>query len=187
VNSIVLRWLKFNLVGALGIGVQMTAFAALYGGIGVDKLWATALAVETAVVHNFVWHEKFTWKHLSNRTRRDVAMRLVRFHLGNGLVSILGNVALVRLLADGLHLNPYVANLAAIGVCALANFAVSERFVFRTEISLAPTACAEAGSGPRGRYHGTPRREPYAASFAARPAPDSPPPSAALHAPSAES
>ena len=44
------RWLKFNLVGAIGIVVQMGAFALLFSGLHVDYMVATALAVETAVL-----------------------------------------------------------------------------------------------------------------------------------------
>lgn len=130
-SPIALRWIKFNFVGAIGFVVQIAAFAVLYGLCRVDKLWATALAVETAVLHNFVWHEKFTWRHLPRGSTRDLLGRLLRFHLGNGLVSIAGNVVLVKLFADLLRVNPYLANVMAIAVCALANFAVSERFVFR--------------------------------------------------------
>ena len=55
------RWLKFNFVGALGIGVQLAALATLTT-LGLRYLAATALAVETAVVHNFLWHERMTWR-----------------------------------------------------------------------------------------------------------------------------
>ena len=54
---------------------------------------------------------------------RERAARLLRFHAGNGVISILGNLALMRLLVGGLHVNKYLANAVAIGVCALANFA----------------------------------------------------------------
>ena len=132
-TPLIARWLKFNFVGALGIAVQMGSFAVLWSGLHVQFMIATALAVETAVLHNFVWHERFTWK---DRTRqvsrpRDVAMRLFRFHAGNGAVSILGNVALMRVLVGGLHLNPYVASGISIAICSLLNFAASEWFVFR--------------------------------------------------------
>jgi putative flippase GtrA len=60
-------------------------------------------------------------------------VRLLRFHAGNGLVSIAGNVILVKLFADLLHMNPYLSNVLAVAICAGANFAVSERFVFRRE------------------------------------------------------
>ena len=50
------RWLKFNAVGAIGIVVQLAALAVLKGLLRLPYLTATALAVETAVLHNFVWH-----------------------------------------------------------------------------------------------------------------------------------
>ena len=132
-TPLAVRWLKFNFVGGLGIAVQMGCFALLFSALGVPYLPATALAVEAAVLHNFVWHERFTWK---DRTRelsrlRDVAMRLLRFHAGNGAVSILGNVALMRVLVGMLHLNPYLASGLSITICSLLNFAASEWFVFR--------------------------------------------------------
>ena len=46
-----LRWLKFNFVGLLGIGVQLLALALLTSWLHVNYLLATALAVEAAVVH----------------------------------------------------------------------------------------------------------------------------------------
>ena len=132
-TPLAVRWLKFNFVGALGIGVQFGCFALLWSGLQVSYMVATALSVETAVLHNFVWHERFTWKDRTRQVRRprDVAMRLLRFHAGNGAVSLLGNLALMRVLVGMLHLNPYVASGISIAACSLLNFASSEWFVFR--------------------------------------------------------
>jgi putative flippase GtrA len=132
VNRLTARWLKFNFVGALGIGVQFGCFALLVSGLRVQYLLATPLAVEAAVLHNFVWHERFTWKDRTSEASlpRDVAMRLLRFHLGNGAVSILGNLGLMRVLAGVLHMNLYLATAISIAICSLLNFAASEWFVF---------------------------------------------------------
>ncbi len=124
------RWLRFNFVGAIGVAVQMAVLAALKGWFGLDYLAATALAVESAVLHNFIWHQRFTWKERAGGGARDVLLRLVRFHLGNGLVSILGNLALMRLLAGTLRMHYLAAGLIAIAICSLANFLVGERWVF---------------------------------------------------------
>jgi putative flippase GtrA len=56
-----LRWLKFNLVGGIGMAVQLLILFVLKTGLGLDYLTATALAVEATVVHNFCWHTRFTW------------------------------------------------------------------------------------------------------------------------------
>jgi putative flippase GtrA len=54
------RWLKFNAVGGIGIGVQLVVLAGLKSGLELNYLLATAVAVEVAVLHNFFWHERFT-------------------------------------------------------------------------------------------------------------------------------
>ena len=58
--SLLKRWLRFGAVGALGVLVQLGALAALAGWLGCNYLLATACAVETAVLHNFAWHERWT-------------------------------------------------------------------------------------------------------------------------------
>src|ERR1039458_1514987 len=96
---------------------------------------STAMAVEAAVVHNFVWHEQFTWADRMTldcdkpRWRRSLP-RLLRFNLTNGAVSILGNLALMKVMVGEGHMNYLVANGIAITLFSLANFLVSETWVF---------------------------------------------------------
>ena len=56
------RRLKFNAVGALGAAIQLGALSVLRGWLHCGYPIATALAVEAAVLHNFVWHERWTWQ-----------------------------------------------------------------------------------------------------------------------------
>ena len=56
-----IRWVKFNAVGGVGILVQLGILTLLRSGLGVNYLLATAIAVEATVLHNFFWHERFTW------------------------------------------------------------------------------------------------------------------------------
>jgi putative flippase GtrA len=131
VKLLFFRWLKFNFVGAAGIVVQLSMLWILERAFGLHYLAATALAVETALLHNFVWHERFTWKDRAGGGWRPTVLRLLRFHAGNGLVSIVGNLALMRLFAGTLGMNHLFANGLAIAICSLANFAAGEWFVFR--------------------------------------------------------
>jgi putative flippase GtrA len=55
-----MRAAAFVIVGALGFVVQIAALAALLAA-GCPYLIATAAAVEVAVLHNFAWHERWTW------------------------------------------------------------------------------------------------------------------------------
>ncbi len=127
------RVVKFHAVGLIGTGVQLVALVAFKSLLGLGYLLATALAVEVAVLHNFCWHERWTWVE---RTRHApgaalLAGRLLRFNLTNGLVSIVSNLLLMRLLVGVLHLHYLFANVLAIALTSLANFLLSELFVFR--------------------------------------------------------
>ena len=125
-------WLKFNAVGIIGVGVQLAALAILRTGLGADYLVATFLAVEAAVLHNFIWHERWTWVERTRQEAGGVIGRLFRFHLANGLISIAGNLVLMWLFVSRLHLHYFLANLIAIGTCSIVNFFASDRLVFRS-------------------------------------------------------
>ncbi len=127
----VIRWLKFNFVGAVGIVVQLVALKILEGGLHLHYQYATALAVETAVIHNFVWHERFTWVERCGGNWSALVGRLLRFNFSTGLVSILGNLAIMAVLHGYFHWPLLLSNIIAIGSCALLNFLVSEHLVFK--------------------------------------------------------
>jgi putative flippase GtrA len=122
------RWIKFSLAGALGVILQLFALAALVRHM--DYRLATALAVEIAVLHNFVWHEQMTWRDRTQRNRHAILNRLWRFHLANGVISIAGNVLSMWLLAGIFGRPLLISNLISIALCSFANFAASEWFVF---------------------------------------------------------
>ncbi len=122
--------IRFYTVGLGGVIVQLIALAALQKSLGLGYLTATAIAVELAILHNFLWHERWTW---ADRTRSSTgqARRLVRFHLANGLLSVLGNLALMALLAGYLRFPVIPASVLSIAACSLLNFLAADRFVFR--------------------------------------------------------
>jgi len=123
--------LRFYTVGAAGMVVQLAVFTVLTRVFEIGYLAATAIAVELAVLHNFCWHERWTWAERLRVSPSGQAGRLLRFHLSNGIFSILGNLILMALLVGRLHIQPVVANVIAIGVCSLLNFLAADRFVFR--------------------------------------------------------
>ena len=107
-KALLLRWVKFNAVGALGVAVQLGTLALLVSGLRVDYLVATAVSVESAVMHNFIWHERFTWAERATNSR---LVRFFAFNFSNGAISLLGNIALMKLLTGVVGLNYLAANV----------------------------------------------------------------------------
>ena len=116
---------RFHIVGIVGFLVQLGVLLALEDA-GLPIALATALAVEASVLHNFAWHERWTWAGMTTGTRRG---RLARFHVSNGLVSLAGNTLLTTALTHaGVPL--VLASLASVLACAAVNFATAHLWVF---------------------------------------------------------
>lgn len=123
------RWLRFNAVGVIGIGAQLAALAFFHRAVGLDYLPATALAVECAILHNFAWHVRWTWR--DRASPGSTVARLLRFNFTTGLVSLACNLAGMRVMT-GVYRVPYLAaNLLSIAAGAMANYLVADLFVFR--------------------------------------------------------
>lgn len=122
------RFLRFNSVGVAGFAVQIGLLSVLVY-LGVHYLVATAGAVEAAVLHNFFWHERWTWADRPVDGRARLA-RLGRFHALNGVVSLVGNLVLMRLFVGTLGMPAIPANLLSVLACAAVNYFGSDRIVF---------------------------------------------------------
>lgn len=130
VKAAIVRWLKFNAVGAMGLAVQLLSLALLLRMLETHFIWATALAVEMAVLHNFFWHWRWTWADRRRGGLHHIAATLLRFNLSNGMISLFGTVLCTGILTGVLRLNPLLANVLSLGPCCVINYLVSDRLVF---------------------------------------------------------
>jgi len=112
----------------MGMVVQLASLALFNHWYAGHYMVASAAAIELTLLHNFVWHLHYTW-----RDRRDhsaLLAQLVRFHLSNGLVSMLGNLALMRILVDEARIPLLASNTVAILCCSLINFCLGNNWAF---------------------------------------------------------
>ena len=91
-RNLLKQWLKFNAVGAMGIVVQLVVLSILTHLARMNYLLATFFGVEAAVLHNFVWHERWTWAHRVYGGTREMLQRLLKFNFTTGLFSIVANL-----------------------------------------------------------------------------------------------
>lgn len=131
-----MRFLSFAGVGALGFAVQLAAVAALTATAGWHAVPATAAGVELAVLHNFVWHERWTWSDRARLDRPNVFRRLGWFHVANGVISLVATVALAWTFVSVFHWSAIAANVVGVGSTGLVNFVALDRWVFATRRSL---------------------------------------------------
>lgn len=119
---------RFVLVGLAGFAVQSALLAGLTRLTPMDYRVATILAVEAAVLHNFLWHDRWTWPRVAPRAGRW--QRTLRFHAATAVVSVAGNVALMALFVGGFGWPVLAANAAAVLLLAVVNFRAADGWVF---------------------------------------------------------
>lgn len=124
------RFGRFNLIGALGAGLQIFLFYLLLKYFRAPEAVATPIAVEIVVLHNFFWHERFTWRDRRPRGLRQRVVRLWRFQVSNGLISLVGNTGLTYCLVQQLKSPALPAVVTAIAICAPVNFLLADRWVY---------------------------------------------------------
>ncbi|HEY1903703.1 MAG TPA: GtrA family protein [Terracidiphilus sp.] len=126
--NVFIRWCKFNLVGAVGMAVQLAALALFTRWTPRHYLYASGASIELALLHNFVGHLHYTW---SDRCYRSALLtQFMRFHLANGLVSMVGNLAIMRMLVEETHIPVLTANVVATLCCSIVNFSLGDNWAF---------------------------------------------------------
>ena len=143
-----IRWGKFNLVGAMGMALQLAALAVFNRLAPGRYLCSSAAALELTLLHNFIWHLQYTWR--DRRNNSTLIGQLIRFHLSNGLVSLCGNLVLMHVLVHNAHLPVLVSNAIAILCCSIVNFFLGDSWAFPTK----PLTCGY--KTPAGRDHSRP-------------------------------
>jgi dolichol-phosphate mannosyltransferase len=119
------RFVRFGLVGASGVLVDMAALFALSDPrmLGWHLILSKAIAAELAIVSNFLWNDAWTFRDLARHQQGALrkTKRLGKFNVICG-IGLLLNVAILYALFSKFGIDRYLANGIAIGVVALWNF-----------------------------------------------------------------
>lgn len=126
-----IHWIKFNVVGVLGFALQSGAlFVLTHTAPHLSYLAATVVAVELAVLNNFIWHQRWTWNDRPASNKKETLRRLAKFNITTGLVSIAGNLLLMNLLVGRFGLPVAPANVASVATCSIFSFILADRIAF---------------------------------------------------------
>ncbi len=121
------RLVRFSVVGALGVVVNSVALFAAHGIAGLPLLVASPLAVEVAILHNFLWNERWTF-----RANGLSLLRLGKFNL-TSLGGLLITSGVLYLLVVYAQIHYLLANLVGILLATAWNFMASVLWTWRWE------------------------------------------------------
>jgi len=123
------RIIKFGIVGASGVVVNMGALYLLTEFGKIPYFMASVIAIELSIVSNFVINLLWTW---SDRSGEGTFWgKLVRYHIGAGATAFLGNYLILILLTEFFGMHYLLSNLIGIGVGTFANYLINDLWTFR--------------------------------------------------------
>jgi dolichol-phosphate mannosyltransferase len=130
------KFVKFCLVGLSGVLVDMSALFVLndsrFFGFGV--IMSKFIAVELAIVNNFAWNDRWTFRSAAGRPH-SIMSRFFKFNLicSAGLVL---SLSLLYILNRRLGINVYVANLVAIVFTTIVNFWLNLKLNWKSKVTI---------------------------------------------------
>jgi putative flippase GtrA len=128
-RALKIEFIRFGVVGAAGFVVSFSLLAILRGGMGMAFLPALILSNEGALISNFIFHEKWTYKHIDH-THKPLSKKFLHFHLSSwtGVALIVGiGLFCIKVL----KLNYLVGQSIASFIVMFWNFAWTKLYIFQ--------------------------------------------------------
>ncbi len=123
------RFLKFGVVGASGVLVNMGGLYVFKEFAGIPYFIASLIAIELSILSNFTVNLLWTWSDRSGGG--SVWTKLFRYHVGAGATAFLGNYLILIALTELFGIHYMISNLIGIAVGTLANFVINDLWTFR--------------------------------------------------------
>jgi dolichol-phosphate mannosyltransferase len=126
----VVRFLKFGIVGASGIFVNMFFLWLMHEKFSLPLAVASLIAVAFAILNNFLWNDFWTWSDKNTEKKYPFFHRLWRYYLSASLGSAINYVTLL-ILTEIFGVYYLLANLIGIFFGMTSNFLLGEFWVFK--------------------------------------------------------
>ncbi len=123
------RFLKFAVVGIVGVVVNTVALYLLTSFVFGERLYlaAAAISLELSILNNFYLNEVWTFR--DKAVAGGVFQRLIKFH-GSRLLGAATTLLVLYLLTDLFHIYYLLSNLVGVGVGTLVNYITSRFWVW---------------------------------------------------------
>ena len=121
-----LIFIKFIVVGIIGIGINLVTFFLLYGILEMEDLISLVIAIETSIIATYILND--LWVFSRKRYKIPRRKRFILYHWVL-LIGMILNIAIYYSLSM-LHVNYLISDLAGIGVASLWSFYMENAYVF---------------------------------------------------------
>lgn len=127
------RFIRFGVVGASGVVVNQGLLMLIHGSLGWPLLLSSLIAIEAAILNNFLWSSTWIWRFDYDHSLRLILQKLAQYQAATLFTSMVVNASVLASLVYGLDFDYRLANLAGIAAGMGVNFLAGEFWVFRSK------------------------------------------------------
>ena len=121
-------FMKYSLVGVSGVFVNLGLYLLLTRYYEISELVAPLIAIESALISNFILNNFWTFGKRITESR--IRVKFVKFHLVSGFSALINYSAFLTLfLVFGLY--DILANLIGIGLAAIVNYLINSNWTWK--------------------------------------------------------
>ena len=121
-------FMKYSLVGVSGVSVNLGLYLFLTRYYEISELVAPLIAIESALISNFILNNFWTFGNRITQSR--IRVKFVKFHLVSGFSALINYSAFLTLfLVFGLY--DILANLIGIGLAAIVNYLINSNWTWK--------------------------------------------------------
>jgi dolichol-phosphate mannosyltransferase len=123
------RIVKFGIVGASGVVVNVGGLYLLTEFAGFQYFIASLVAIELSILSNFTINLLWTWRDRSEEG--TLWSKIIRYHIGAGATAFLGNYLILVALTEFFGMHYMISNLIGIAVGTISNYVINDLWTFK--------------------------------------------------------
>ena len=123
------RLIKFGIVGASGVVVNVGGLYLFTEYARIPYFVASVIAIELSILSNFTINLLWTWRDRSKEG--TLWTKIVRYHIGAGATAFLGNYLILIALTEFFGMHYMISNLIGIAVGTFSNYLINDLWTFK--------------------------------------------------------
>lgn len=124
------RFVKFCLVGASGVLINMFFLWFLTEKVGMYYLVSSLIAIEISILSNYVLNDLWTWYDRGKEGKKEYFKRMVQYNISATFATVT-NLLILWILTELFHMYYLTSNILGILCGTLLNFFINDRWTFK--------------------------------------------------------
>lgn len=126
------RIFSFQFIGWIGTVLNLAVLWLCYDVLQWSLLVSGALAIEAAIIHNFVWYYFWTWSDRVEYTFRDFFHLLVKYNILTAAIDFIIRLSILWVLTEYFGIHYLISDIIGMFIAPIIKYITNDAYIFST-------------------------------------------------------